>query len=478
MNLIAKWRKMPNSVKSSVAFAVSTFVLRGMSFLTTPIFTRIMDQTQYGLMATYNSWLSIIEVFAVLGLTSAGVFNSGLNEYRDNRDRYIFSVLILGNFATAIVFGFIFAVKKIFVPDFIMDDNLIILMLIHFVFYPAQIFWLTRQRYEYKYKLATVVTIGSALLSQVIAVIAVINVDNNQGTVKLWANEMGWILFCVPIYFILFIRGWNTDNKERWKKILIFALPLIPHYLAQHVMSSADRIMITDLVSQADTGIYNVVANISMISVIFWNAVNASLIPYTYEKVNEKDYKPLNAVIKLLVIGYGIICVGVVMIAPEVLRILAPKEYYGGVYAVPPVAAVAFLSAFYNIYANIEFYYKKATNIAVATIVAAVVNICLNTMLIPSFSYVGAAYTTLISNIILLLMHYRGYRKCSYERIYEDRSLLLIAIVVVVINILFTILYLNDVVRYCFMLVIITVIVIKRKEFMERINGVRRELKK
>ena len=469
---------MPDSVKSSIAFAVSTFVLRGISFLTTPIFTRIMDQTQYGLMATYNSWLSIIEVFAVIGLTSAGVFNSGLNEYRDDRNRYIFSVLTICNFTTIIVFGAIFIIKKFFVENFLMDDTLIILMFIHFLFYPAQVFWVTRQRYEYKYKLATIVTIGSTLLGQIVAVIAVLNAQSNQGTVKLWANEIGWIVFCIPIYIHLFIRGWNTDNRERWKQILVFAIPLIPHYLAQHVMGSADRIMIANLSSQADAGIYNVVANISMISVIFWNAVNASLIPYTYEKVNNKDYRPLNAIIKLLVIGYGIICVGVVMIAPEVLRILAPKDYYGGIYAVPPIASVAFLSAFYNIYANIEFYHKKATNIAVATIVAAIVNIGLNALLIPCFSYTGAAYTTLISNVVLLGMHYRGYRKSTNERIYDDRELFTIVLVVISVCIAGTALYLNNIVRYIFISFIIVLLIVKRDVLLNKINSIRRELKK
>lgn len=469
---------MPNSVKSSVAFAVSSFVLQGMSFLTTPIFTRIMEQTQYGLIATYNSWLSVVEVFAVLGFTSAGLFNCGLNEYRDNRDKYIFSVLTLGNVATVIVFGFIFIIKRFFVADFIMDDNLIVLMFIHFIFYPAQIFWVTRQRYEYKYNLATIVTIGSAAFSQVIAVIAVISAECNRGEVKLWANEIGWIAFCIPIYIFLFIKGLNADNKERWKKIFILAVPLIPHYLAQHVMSSADRIMITNFVSQADTGIYNVIANVSMISVIFWNAINASLIPYTYDKINKGGYKPLNAIIKHLVIGYGIICVCIVMIAPEVLLVLAPKEYYDGVFAIPPIVAVAFLCAFYNLYANVEFYHKKSTSIAMATIVAATANIGLNALLIPYFSYIGAAYATLLSNIVLLIMHYRGYIHCSCGRIYEDKILVLIASFVVGICILFTVLYLSTLIRYGIIVVMLTLIVINREVLKEKINGVKGELKK
>lgn len=477
MNPVLKWKLLPDSVKSSIAFAASTFILRGISFITTPIFTRIMDQEQYGLMATYNSWLSIIEVFAVLGLTSAGVFNSGLNEYRNERDKYIFSVLTLCNISTIIVFALVFIIK-IFVPGFLMDYNLLVLMVIHFLLYPSQIFWTTRQRYEYKYKLATMVTLGAVIIGQAIAIIAVVNTSTNQGAVKLWANEIGWIIFCIPIYIFLIVRGHNRNNLKRWKGIAFFAIPLIPHYLAQHVMSGADRIMISNMVSSSDAGIYNVVATISMISVIFWNAINASLIPYTYDKVNNKDYMPLNSLIKLLLIFYGVICISVVLIAPEVLEILAPKEYYKGVYAVPPIAGVAFLNALYNIYANIEFYHKKAKSITIATIVAAIVNIGLNALLIPHFSFIGAAYTTLVSNIVLLIMHYHGYRNSSGERVYDDKRILKITIFVVCGCIATTLLYFNDVIRYCIIALVLIMAVIKRKHITIMINSIRGVIKK
>ena len=476
MKLVAKWKSMPDSVKSSCAFAISSFVLKGISFITTPIFTRIMDRTQYGLITTYSSWSSILEVFAVLGLTSAGVFNSGLNEYKNERNEYIFSVLTLCNLVTCIVFGCIFLIKFFF-PSIILENNLLVLMLIHFLFYPAQIFWITKQKYLYKYRLATLVTIGSAIVCQVVAMGLVLRSSTDQGTVKLWANELSGLIFCVPIYVILLCSGFNCKNLPRWKNILKFAFPLIPHYLAQHVMSGADRIMIADLVSKADAAIYGVVSNISMISVIFWNAINGSLIPYTYEKINAKDYRPLNGVIKLLLIGYGLICVVVVFIAPEVLRFLAPRDYYSGVYAVPPIAAVAFLGAVYNIYANVEFYYKKATNIAIATVVAAIVNIGLNMLLIPIFSYTGAAYTTLISSVVLLIMHYYGYKKSTEEIIYDDKVILCVSLGVILICIVCTLLYLNDIVRYVVIVLCLFGVVYKRKLLIKIFADLRGELR-
>ena len=92
--LLSKWKSMPDSVKSSVAFAFSVFFLKGVSFLATSAFTRIMETTEYGVLTKYNSWVSILEVFALIGMTSGGIFNSGLNDYRDDRDRYISSSLI------------------------------------------------------------------------------------------------------------------------------------------------------------------------------------------------------------------------------------------------------------------------------------------------------------------------------------------------------------------------------------------------
>ena len=49
---------------------------------------RSTDIDEYGIVTMYNSWVSIIEIFAVLGLTSAGVFNVGLNDNKFNIPSY------------------------------------------------------------------------------------------------------------------------------------------------------------------------------------------------------------------------------------------------------------------------------------------------------------------------------------------------------------------------------------------------------
>ncbi len=484
--LISKWRSLPESVKSSVAFTFSVFFLKGVSFIATSAFTRIMDMSEYGVLTKYNSWLSILEVVAVIGLTSGGVINSGLNDFRDDRDRYISSAVILGNVATVAVFGVIFLVGRLIPGDFMMETKYLVLMFIHLFFSPAQIFWLARQRYEYRYKLATLVTIFSVIIGQTLSVLAVVKVHSdplferllgNECFAKLVGNEAGQLLFYIPIYVYLLAKGKSFVNRNIWRKVFFFAVSLIPHYLAQHLMSGADKIMVADMVSEAEGAVYGVMSSISIIAIIFWEGISASLVPYTFEKINKKDYASVNNVVKGLLVGYGIICLGIIAVAPEVVAILAPSKYNRGIFAIPPLIAVAFLNSNYNIYANIEFYYKNSRNITLATIVSSVANLGLNALLIPRFSLFGAAYATLLSNAILIFMHYTGYRRSAKDRIYDDRFILGLSVCVCAICILSTLLYLNNIVRYSFIGLVLIAMVIKRKWLISTVKDYLAELK-
>lgn len=464
--LFDKWRFLPNSVKSAIVFTIATFITKGISFLVTPIFTRLMDISDYGIIVTYTSWMSIIDVFAVISLTSAGVFNVGLNDNKDRRDQYISTCIILCNITTLISFGIIFFIKYFFIKDLILDFQLLLIMFIHFLFNPAQIFWLTRQKYEYKYKLASLITILSIILSQGLSILALLIFKDNPIFFKTLGNEIGLLIIALPIYIILLIKGKKYFDLKEWIKILKLAIPLIPHYLAQHIMTSSDRIMISNYVNKAGAAIYGVVSYISLIASIIWNSINASLVPYTFEKLNDKKYNEINKTCMKLLIGCTLVCLLIILFAPEILGILAPKNYSSGIYIVPPLVYTVYLSALYNLFANIEFYYKKTSEIAMATCIASVINVILNILLIPRFGVVAAAYTTLISSIVNVLMHYINYTKCQEKRIYNIKYILILSILLLIVSLLSNLLYLNIIIRYVLLLLLMFICILKRNWFV------------
>ena len=50
-----------------------------------------------------------------------------------------------------------------------------------------------------------------------------------------------------------------------------------------YLLSSSDRIMISNLVNDSATAYYTVAYSVASIALIIWNAVNSSLVPFTYE---------------------------------------------------------------------------------------------------------------------------------------------------------------------------------------------------
>lgn len=448
--IIYRWCQMSDPAKATIAFVFSSLILKGINLFTTPLFTRLMDSSEFGVIATYNSWISIIDVFACLGLTSVGVINVGLNQYKNPKERksYLSSMTGLCNITTIVVFGVVIIIQHKCNHPVNMNSNLITVMFIHLFFNPAQTFWMTAERYDYKYKHAVLVTVLSAFWGTVVSLGAVVFHNSNLGMIKIIYQEIGNACFYLPIYLYVLWNGRRYIDIQLWKKTLLFAIPLIPHYLSQHIMTSADRIMISDMVSSSAAAIYAVVTTINSISLMFWNAINASFMPFTFEKMNEKDDIGLHSIANSIMIGYAIICTFVTLIAPEILLVLGPKEYQAGIYVVPPIVCVSFLTALYNLFSNVEFYYKKSVKIAMASVVAALVNLLLNYLLIPRYGYIAAAYTTMISNCILVLMHYLSYRKIRLYKVYNDTTLSIILFICAFCCLSCNIIYRYTCVRY------------------------------
>ena len=77
--LFDKYSNMSITVKSGIWFTLCNFIQKGISFITIPIFTRIMSTQEYGSYSVYTSWYSLIAIFATLNLSNF-VFNKGMVE--------------------------------------------------------------------------------------------------------------------------------------------------------------------------------------------------------------------------------------------------------------------------------------------------------------------------------------------------------------------------------------------------------------
>ena len=88
-----KYKTLPVQIKASMWFLLCSFLQKGISTITTPIFTRLLSTAEYGQYNVFNSWLSIITVFVTLNL-SAGVYTQGLVKFE--KEQKIFSSSLQG----------------------------------------------------------------------------------------------------------------------------------------------------------------------------------------------------------------------------------------------------------------------------------------------------------------------------------------------------------------------------------------------
>ena len=88
-----RYREMPVQIKASFWFLLCSFLQKGISVITTPIFTRLLSTAEYGQYNVFNSWLSIATIFITLNL-SYGVYTQGLIKFEDERN--VFSSSLQG----------------------------------------------------------------------------------------------------------------------------------------------------------------------------------------------------------------------------------------------------------------------------------------------------------------------------------------------------------------------------------------------
>ena len=149
--IIKNLKNMPLNLKATLVFAISNFATSGINYITTPIFTALLTTAEYGTVAVYNSWFDIVKVFASMTLIYPGILNVGLYDHRENRWKYLSSMLGITTFCTAVLSVLYIIFYNSANTALGLPPSLVILMLLTSVFTPATIFWTFKQRYESAY---------------------------------------------------------------------------------------------------------------------------------------------------------------------------------------------------------------------------------------------------------------------------------------------------------------------------------------
>ena len=228
-----KYRNLPVQAKASFWFLVCSFLQKGISILTTPVFTRLLSTGEYGQYNVFSSWMGIITIFVTLNLY-AGVYTQGLVKF--DKERKVFSsslqglttIMVMGWTAVYLVF------REFWNTLFSLSTVQMLAMLVMIWSSTAFSFWAASQRVQYRYKALVIITLIVSFAKPVISIVFIL-LATDKVTARILALVLTELIGYSGFYIIQMKSGKKFISKKFWKYAVLYNLPLIPQIGRAHV---------------------------------------------------------------------------------------------------------------------------------------------------------------------------------------------------------------------------------------------------
>ena len=479
---LKRYKNLSQEVKASFWFLICGFIQRGISLITTPIFSRLLSTSEYGDFSVFNTWMSVVTIFATLNLAS-GVYVRGLVKYDDDRKKFTGSLESLFLLCAAICFCVYMLFQDFWNGVFDLDSPFVYVMFVDIIVVAAFHFWSAQQRVDVKYVNLVIFTVINAILRPLAGVIAILLFPDFKLEARIYSMVLVDIVTFDVFFARIFKNGLKVLTTKYWKYALAFNLPLVPHYLSQIILNHSDRLMIKSLVGSSEAGIYSLAYSLASIMVIANTAVINTLTPWMYKKMKAKAYKDIGNNTLPILIFIAFINLTLTAFAPEAIAIFSPSSYHDAIWIVPPVAASTYFIFMYSLFGNFEFYFDKTRFMLIASVSGAALNIVLNYIFIQIYGYYAAGYTTLVCYLLYCVGHYILMRRINKNymdgvKVYNVKALVGISLVFVLLCGLMMVFYTVFIARLVIYLLLCIIVILNRDKFISIFKEMRAVKKK
>ena len=215
-------------------------------------------------------------------------------------------------------------------------------------------------------------------------------------------------------------------DVEFYKKITIIALPFAVTGLLYTIYYSIDIVMLTNIVGDYATGIYNAAYKLISVLTLFYSVYLAVIFP-VMSKFFKNDESMLlisfEKSVKYLMLITIPLAMATMIYSTDLIQFIYGYDY-DAASSVLSILIWTVCLLFINGAANtvLNASYREVTLTKIYAI-AAIFNIILNFFMIPQFSYNGAAITTVLSDILILIMQSYVIYKLGHrpnKKLYSD----------------------------------------------------------
>lgn len=392
--------------------------------ITYPYALRVLGPTAIGRVNYASSIISYFSLIAMMGVSNYAVREGA--KRRQNKQEFqeffsqIFSINLIFTFFSYIILG----ICLIFISKFQEYRLLLVVQSITILLTTLGVDWVNTV-YE-DYFLVTIRSIGTHIITMVLLFLIVKTPDDYYKYAFLTVVTTGVICITNLIHCRKYLKIRITKHvciSQHLKPLLI----LFSNSLAISIYVNLDITMIGWLKGDYGVGIYSAAVRIYNIAKSIMAAIYVVAIPRLSQYAGQQEFEKYRKVcsdiwssltVFLLPAGVGLVC-----ISPEIMWILSGNGYPGSE-IVLRILGISLVFAIYGglVTSGMNISLGKERITLQATIISALINFGLNLLVIPKYSYLGAAVTTLISEAFVFVF---CFAKIPNKKLYIESDTVL-----------------------------------------------------
>lgn len=470
---IKNWYNKSLPLRASFWFMVCTFAQKGISVITTPVFTRIMSQEEYGTVSIFLSWQTLLESILTLCVSSCAM---QLFVRYESRKRVLSALcsleLAVTSFWVCVCICFLNQISTILG----LSRCLCICMVLLIMTNQAIQLWMSYNRYIFEYRAPAIVTLlmtgGAGIIGAVCVICISPTAEGRIVPLTIITCIIGFVL-----YFRIIAENRVVFDVNIWKIAITFGIPFIFTNLSHFILASSDRLMIDKMCGSKDVAIYSVAYSVGSVISVFTSAVNASFSPYSYQKISEKRYADLSKRTTQVIAVVALMLMGIMLFSREIVLFFGGSRYIECVDIIFPICMGLYFNYVVQIFSRIQEYLLRKLVLMITCASCAVLNIILNYFFIGNFGYKAAAYTTFICYFLFCFIHYLVYRNTVRKefggiQIYNIKHLIVISGALFTVGVTVSILNYNILLKYVLVSAFVIGVCFKRKELINYISNI------
>ena len=428
------------TVISMITYLIANMIGMVVSLVALPILTNLLSTSDMGIATSFITLKNIVTIILLLSMYIS--IDKIFVTLKQEEDRYKFlsSIYIFSTIAGVVIYAIYFIFRDFLNPILGFDTKFMTLMFIMCLLINGCTLMNSYWNFCNKAKNTFIYNLLVSPVSQILSIILVYVLATNKYLGRIIGVDFFNIVLGLFCGIIILVRGKFTIKKQYVKESLQISLPMVPHLLAQVFLSSCDLLMIKNMVGESQAGIYSVAYTIANILYTISLQIFKPWSPWVYRRIENKETDSIKENSKIVMHVIWILCIGLFTLAPELIKLFINTEYVEASVIVAPICLGIFFQMMYIFFYDIEYFHKKNIQIAVFSIITAVINIILNAIAIKIWGYQAAAYTTVISYFILCILHYFGMRKVDKTKYYDIKTLIILSLsltIFTIINVVF-----------------------------------------